>query len=156
MNFMGIEKELYVHIQDLREKNLIQWLSKYDIEVKSFRANYRLLQHHHNVSNGRQRLWPPLTHIYTHFTCTGNCTHTHKHILCSAIRYLVYLVAGNSKILHGGSTLLVGLPQYTPAVSLLIIAFFFSTREFQASVLMFSSIQSLAFTLDEIFIWLII
>ena len=86
MNFMGIEKELYVHIQDLRDRKLIQWLSTYDIEVKSFWANYRLLQHHHNVSKGRRRLCP-LLHTYTHIlpVLETTHTHTHEHILCSAI-----------------------------------------------------------------------
>lgn len=48
--------------------------------------------------------------------------------------------------------LLVGLPQHLPTISSLIITFFLSTGKFKASVLMSGSIQSPAFTVDEIFI----
>lgn len=120
--------------------------------AKSSWANYRPLHHHHSVSNGRQRLCP-FQHTHTHTLPVLQSAHTPTHIL------LCNIISGLSscweQLNPSRGKYCVGRITYTPAISLLIITFFFSTGEFKASVLMFSYIQSLAFTLDKIFIWLI-
>lgn len=137
------------------DRKLIQLLSKYGKAAKSSWANYRLLHHHHSISNGRQRLCPfKHTHTHTLPVLQNAYTHTPTHILlCNIISGLssCWEKLNPSRGKHSvGRITLVYASHFSSYYHT-----FFSSVEFKASVLMFSSIQSRAFTLDEIFIWLI-